>query len=81
VSRTNHSISGHSPNRLNSCARVRPDVILMQRRPVRSGVQVLKFVTAKKPAFAGVDPYNYYIDRSSGDNVQAVATAAERREG
>jgi ABC-2 type transport system permease protein len=51
------------------------DVILMERQPIRSGTQVLKFVTAKKPTFAGVDPYNYYIDRDSGDNVAAVALA------
>ena len=47
-------------------------VILMERHPIRSGKQVLKFVTGKKPEFAGVDPYNFYIDRNSGDNVAAV---------
>ncbi|HEX8154156.1 MAG TPA: ABC transporter permease, partial [Thermoanaerobaculia bacterium] len=45
------------------------DVILLERQPIHSGAQVLKFVTEKKPAFAGVDPYNYYIDRDSADNV------------
>jgi hypothetical protein len=25
-----------------------------------------------KPAFAGVDPYNFYIDRNSDDNVKDV---------
>jgi ABC-2 type transport system permease protein len=48
------------------------NVIVMQRQPIRSGHQVLTFVTERKPAFAGVDPYNYYIDRSSSDNVAAV---------
>lgn len=48
------------------------DVVVMERRPVRSGKQVVTFVTAAKPAFAGVDPYNFYIDRDSGDNVVAV---------
>ena len=48
------------------------DVLLMQRRPVRSGTQVFRFVTAKPPAYAGVDPYNLYIDRNSADNVEAV---------
>jgi hypothetical protein len=33
---------------------------------------VLKFVTDKKPTHAGVDPYNFYIDRNSADNVGAV---------
>ena len=49
------------------------DVISMERQPVRSGKQVLKFVTAKKPAYAGVDPYNFYIDRNSADNVLPVS--------
>jgi ABC-2 type transport system permease protein len=48
------------------------NVILMERRPIRSGRQVLKFVTDRKPAFAGVDPYNFYIDRDSGDNLVEV---------
>lgn len=49
------------------------DVIMMERQPIRSGSQVLKFITEKKPAFAGVDPYNFYIDRNSADNVLPVA--------
>lgn len=44
----------------------------MERRPIRSGVQQLRLVTAKRPAFAGVDPYNKYIDRNSDDNVVQV---------
>jgi hypothetical protein len=31
--------------------------------------------TAKKPAFAGVDPYNFYIDRNSDDNVKEVTAS------
>jgi ABC-2 type transport system permease protein len=50
----------------------RRNVILMARQPIRSGRQVLKFVTDKKPTHAGVDPYNFYIDRNSGDNVVTV---------
>ncbi|HEY0113755.1 MAG TPA: M1 family aminopeptidase [Allosphingosinicella sp.] len=50
----------------------RRDVILMQRQPIKSGRQVLKFVTAKKPLYAGIDPYNFYIDRNSSDNVVPV---------
>jgi hypothetical protein len=48
------------------------DVLAMQRYPVRAGSQVVEIVTAKKPAFAGVDPYNFYIDRDSDDNLVAV---------
>ena len=48
------------------------NVIMMERRPIRSGVQVLKFVTDRKPTHAGIDPYNYYIDRNSADNVRAL---------
>jgi hypothetical protein len=48
------------------------DVILMERRPIRSGRQVLRFVTDRKPTYAGIDPYNFYIDRNSADNVMAV---------
>ena len=48
-------------------------VIQMDRHPVRSGRQVLKFVTDVRPTHAGVDPYNFYIDRNSADNVVPVA--------
>jgi hypothetical protein len=41
----------------------------MELRPIRSGRQVLRFVTDRRPTHAGVDPYNLYIDRNSGDNV------------
>jgi ABC-type transport system involved in multi-copper enzyme maturation permease subunit len=47
-------------------------VVRLERRPVRSGVQVLRFVTDRRPTHAGVDPYNFYIDRSPADNVQPV---------
>ncbi len=48
------------------------DVLLFQRYPITSGRQVLTFVTDQRPAFAGVDPYHFYIDRRSADNVAAV---------
>lgn len=50
----------------------RADVLSMQRLPIRAGSQVIEVVTAKKPLFAGVDPYNFYIDRNSDDNVVAL---------
>lgn len=49
------------------------NVLMMARRPIRSGRQVLRFVTDRKPTHAGVDPYNFYIDRNSGDNVRPVS--------
>jgi len=49
------------------------DVVLLERRPVREGVQTLHFVTARKPSFAGIDPYNKWIDRNSDDNLRPVA--------
>lgn len=49
-------------------------VLMMERHPIHSGKQVLKFVSDKQPLFAGVDPYNFYIDRDSADNVAAVGT-------
>ncbi|MDP1914156.1 M1 family aminopeptidase [Brevundimonas sp.] len=48
------------------------DVVLLERRRIRSGVQTLRFITSRRPAFAGVDPYNKWIDRNSDDNVRAV---------
>jgi ABC-2 type transport system permease protein len=50
----------------------RSNVLVMQRQPVKSGRQVFRFVTDKKPTHAGIDPYNFYIDRNSDDNVGAV---------
>ena len=51
----------------------RRNVLLIARQPVRSGRQVFRFVTDRKPTHAGVDPYNFYIDRNSDDNVGAVS--------
>ncbi len=48
------------------------DVELIERRPVRSGEQKIVVISKKKPTFAGIDPYNKYIDRNSDDNVTAV---------
>ncbi|HEX2077292.1 MAG TPA: M1 family aminopeptidase [Longimicrobium sp.] len=47
-------------------------VVLLERHPIRSGRQVLRFVTDRKPTHAGIDPYNFYIDRNSADNVLPV---------
>ena len=48
------------------------NVLVMKRQPIRSGQQVITLKTRKKPLFAGIDPYNFYIDRNSDDNVTAV---------
>lgn len=45
------------------------DVLMLRRMPVHSGVQTVRFVTDKAPAFAGLDPYNKLIDRNSDDNL------------
>ncbi|MET0309918.1 MAG: M1 family aminopeptidase [Sphingomonas sp.] len=45
------------------------DVISMQRLPVKSGVQQIRLISKRKPAFVGIDPYNKYIDRNSDDNI------------
>jgi aminopeptidase N len=50
----------------------RRNVLMMERQPVKSGKQVFRFVTDRKPTHAGIDPYNFYIDRNSDDNVGAV---------
>ncbi|PVM85080.1 aminopeptidase [Caulobacter radicis] len=49
------------------------NVVAMERRPIRSGTQTLTFVTPVAPRFAGVDPYNFVIDRNGDDNVVKVA--------
>jgi ABC-2 type transport system permease protein len=51
----------------------RRNVVQMVRMPVHSGKQSFHFVTAVKPTYAGIDPYNFYIDRNSSDNVAPVS--------
>jgi aminopeptidase N len=48
------------------------NVLQMTRQPVKSGRQIFRFVTAARPTHAGVDPYNFYVDRNSADNVGTV---------
>jgi ABC-2 type transport system permease protein len=48
------------------------DVLVLERRPLRSGVQTLTFLTDRKPTHAGVDPYHLYVDRNPSDNVRPV---------
>ena len=53
----------------------RASVISMQRLPVRSGAQQVRVVTARRPLYAGVDPYIHFIDRQSNDNIAQVSEA------
>jgi ABC-2 type transport system permease protein len=48
------------------------DVISIDRKPLKGGKQVVVITSRTKPKFAGVDPYNFYIDRNSDDNVIEV---------
>ncbi|HEY0283716.1 MAG TPA: M1 family aminopeptidase [Rhizomicrobium sp.] len=47
-------------------------ILVFERLPLKSGTQVLHLVTDRAPAFAGIDPYNEWIDRNSDDNVKSV---------
>lgn len=49
------------------------DVIVYERRPIRSGAQTFTFTVSRKPKFAGIDPYNTVIDRNGDDNTVAVS--------
>jgi aminopeptidase N len=51
----------------------RSNVVSIVRLPIHSGRQTYRFTTAVKPTYAGVDPYNFYIDRNSSDNVAPVS--------
>jgi hypothetical protein len=50
------------------------DVIVMGRQQLHDGTQRITLHSKRKPAFAGVDPYNFYIDRNSEDNVKEVTS-------
>lgn len=51
----------------------RKDVLYMKRHPIKTGKQTIRIVTKERPEFAGVDPYNKYIDRKSDDNIVETA--------
>ena len=50
----------------------RESVLLMERRPVKSGKQTITLTLAALPTFVGVDPFNKRIDRNSVDNLTRV---------
>ncbi len=45
------------------------DVIVMGRQLIKGGKQIITLKSKAKPAFAGIDPYNFHIDRNSDDNL------------
>jgi ABC-2 type transport system permease protein len=51
------------------------NVVVMEQRPIANGTQRITIHTARKPTFAGVDPYNFYIDRNSDDNVKEITAS------
>ncbi|AAK25527.1 ABC transporter permease/M1 family aminopeptidase [Caulobacter vibrioides] len=51
---------------------VAKNVVLYQRRPIRSGENTFTFIVDKAPTFAGIDPYNTVIDRNGDDNTVKV---------
>jgi len=53
-------------------------VLLLERRTVTDGKNVLEFVLDAAPEFGGIDPYNKLIDRVSGDNI--ISTDGEYRQ-
>ena len=50
----------------------RESVLLLERRNMKSGKQVISLVVDALPKFVGVDPYNKRIDRNSDDNLTKV---------
>ena len=48
-------------------------VLLLERRPLKSGKQQIALVVDQEPRFVGVDPYNMRIDRNADDNLSKVA--------
>ena len=45
------------------------NVLLMERRAIKSGSQKITLVTRARPSWVGIDPYNKYVDRNSDDNL------------
>jgi aminopeptidase N len=48
-------------------------IVTLAPRPVVSGPQTFHVITNVAPAFAGIDPYNEWIDRNSDDNIVPVS--------
>ena len=50
----------------------RESVLLLDRRPLQSGAQVVTLTVDQAPKVVGVDPFNKRIDRNSDDNLTRV---------
>lgn len=50
----------------------RSKILSLANQPIHSGRQTIHLVLDRAPAFAGIDPYNEWIDRNSDDNVTSV---------
>lgn len=51
-------------------------VLFLSPRRIHDGKQTIHLVLDKQPLFAGIDPYNEWIDRNSDDNVTSVGKSA-----
>jgi ABC-type transport system involved in multi-copper enzyme maturation permease subunit len=51
------------------------NVVVMGREGIHDGTQKIVIRSRAKPTYAGVDPYNFYIDRNSDDNVKDVTAS------
>ena len=52
----------------------RKNVLVMNRQPLKGGRQMITLKSKAKPTVVGVDPYNFYIDRNSDDNLIEVTS-------
>jgi aminopeptidase N len=48
-------------------------ILTFKNVSIRTGKQTLHMIVDRAPAFAGIDPYNEWIDRNSDDNVMAAS--------
>lgn len=47
-------------------------VLMLERRPLKSGQQRISVLVNQLPKYVGVDPYNMRVDRESDDNLSKV---------
>jgi aminopeptidase N len=47
-------------------------VVFLEKRIVANGSSSIEIITDRRPEFAGIDPYNKLIDRTSDDNIRQV---------
>ena len=48
------------------------DVILLEKRSLQANQGKITLIVEKRPAYAGIDPYNKLIDRDSNDNLAPI---------